>query len=88
MADYVLLHRDQIQFMSISRFSKSPAAKIADVVLCCGSNEGPYQFGSVPAKIAQLVIVDFLFQEYFHRNQESCEKNRLQIGAALAEMHF
>ena len=56
--------------------------------MCCGSNEEPYQFGSVPAKIAQLVIVDILFQEYFHRNQESCEKNRLQIGAALAEMHF
>ena len=74
VADYVLLHRDQIQFMSITRFSKSPAAKIADVVLCCGSNEGPYQFGFVPAKIAQLVTVDFLFQEYFHRNQESCEK--------------
>lgn len=77
-----------IRCILITRFSKSPAAKIADVVLCCGSNEGPYQFGSVPAKIAQLVIVDFLFQEYFHRNQESCEKNRLQIGAALAEMHF
>ena len=77
-----------IRCILITRFSKSPAAKIADVVLCCGSNEGPYQFGSVPAKIAQLVIVDFLFQEYFHRNQESCEKNRFQIGAALAEMHF
>ena len=72
----------------ITRFSKSPAAKLAEVVLCCGANEGPYQFGSVPAKIAQLVVVDFLFQEYFHRNREACEENRFRIGAALAEMHI
>lgn len=77
-----------IRCILITRFSKSPAAKLAEVVLCCGTNEGPYQFGSVPAKIAQLVIVDFLFQEYFHRNREACEENRIRIGAALAEMHI
>ena len=76
-----------IKTILITRFRKSPAAKLADVVLCCGSNEGPYQFGSVPAKIAQLVIIDFLFQEYYHRNREACEENRIRIGAALAEMH-
>lgn len=72
----------------VTRFSKSPAAKLADVVLRCGSNEGPCQFGSVPAKIAQLVVVDFLFQEYYHRNRESCEQFRLQIASALSEMHI
>ena len=77
-----------IRCILITRFRKSPAANLADVVLCCGTNEGPYQFGSVPAKIAQLVIVDFLFQEYFHRNREACEENRIRIGAALAEMHI
>ena len=77
-----------IKTILVTRFRKSPAAKLADVVLCCGSNEGPYQFGSVPAKIAQLVVIDFLFQEYYHRNREICEANRLQIGEALAEMHI
>ena len=77
-----------IKTILVTRFSKSPAAKLADVVLCCGSNEGPYQFGSVPAKIAQLVVIDFLFQEYDHRNQEACDKNRYQIGAVLADMHI
>ena len=77
-----------IKTILITRFRKSPAAKLADVVLCCGSNEGPYQFGSVPAKIAQLVVIDFLFQEYYHRNQEVCDENRMQIGEALAEMHI
>ena len=76
-----------VKTILVTRFRKSPAAKLADVVLCCGSNEGPYQFGSVPAKIAQLVVIDFLFQEYCYRNREACEANRFQIGAALAEMH-
>ena len=76
-----------IKTILVTRFLKSPAAKLADVVLCCGSNEGPYQFGSVPAKVAQLVIIDFLFQEYYCRNQEECDTTRYQIGAVLAEMH-
>ena len=77
-----------IRCILITRFSKSPAAKFADVVLSCGSNEGPYQFGSVPAKIAQLVVIDFLFQEYFSRNQEICKSNRFNIAAAMADIHI
>lgn len=76
-----------IKTILITRFPKSPAAKLADVVLRCGSNEGPFQFGSVPAKIAQLIVVDILFQEYFHRNKESCEKNIHSIASALSDMH-
>jgi DNA-binding MurR/RpiR family transcriptional regulator len=76
-----------IKTILVTRFRKSPAAKLADVVLCCGSNEGPYQFGSVPAKVAQLVIIDCLFQEYYSRNQEACDDNRFKIGAVLAELH-
>ena len=76
-----------IKTILVTRFPKSPAAKLADVVLRCGSNEGPFQFGSVAAKIAQLVIVDILFREYYSRNQESCEKNIQSIASALSNMH-
>ena len=72
----------------ITRYPKSPAAVQADVVLRCGSNEGPFQFGSVPAKVAQLMVMDMLFQEYCHRNPESSEENIQNIGAALAHMHI
>lgn len=71
----------------VTRFPKSPAAQLADVVLHCGSNETPFQFGSVPAKVAQLVLQDILYQEYMHRNRESCEENLQQIAAALTEKH-
>ncbi len=72
----------------ITRFHKSPAAKLADIVLRCGSNEGPFQFGSVPAKMAQLTIIDILYQEYCHRNREACEENTRSIAAALSGKHL
>ena len=77
-----------IKTILVTRFPKSPAAKLADIVLRCGSNEGPFQFGSVAAKIAQLVVVDVLFQEYFSRNQEACEENIQNIASALSNMHI
>ena len=48
-----------INVVLITRFHKSPMAKLSDVVLTCGSNEAPYQMGSIPAKIAQLIVIDF-----------------------------
>ena len=72
----------------VTRFSKSPAAKLADVVLRCGSNESPFQFGSVPAKVAQLVVIDILFQEYCYRNRDACEQNIQRIASALSVKHI
>ena len=77
-----------IQTVLITRYPKSPAAKLADIVLCCGSSEGPFQFGSVPAKVAQLVLMDVLYQEYLHRNRASAEENLQRIAAALSEKHI
>ena len=77
-----------IRTILITRYPKSPAASLADVVLCCGSSESPFQFGSVPAKVAQLVLMDVLFQEYFHRNQDQCEESLQRIAAALSEKHI
>ena len=77
-----------VKTILITRFDKSPDAKVADVVLRCGSNEGPFQFGSVPAKIAQLVVMDVLFQEYCYRNAESSTNNIQSIASALSGMHL
>ena len=76
-----------IRSILVTRFNKSPAASLADVVLRCGSNEGPFQAGSVAAKVAQLVVMDILYQEYCHRNRESCEENIENIASALSDMH-
>lgn len=71
----------------ITRQPKSHAAQLADIVLCCGSIESPFQFGSVPARVAQLVLLDILFNEYISRNQEQCDQSLNRIGTALANMH-
>ncbi len=72
----------------ITRYPKSPAARLADVTLCCGSNEGPFQAGSVPARIAQLVVIGVLFQEFYRRNQEECDETIQTIASALSVMHM
>ena len=77
-----------IQTVLITRYPKSPAATLADVVLCCGSSESPFQFGSVPAKVAQLVLLDVLYQEFCHRNKADCGENLQRIAAALSEKHI
>ncbi len=77
-----------IHTILVTRFAKSPAAKLASVVLRCGSNEGPFQFGSIPAKIAQLTIVDLLFQEYCHRNREACQDSVRRVADALSGKHL
>lgn len=76
-----------IHTLLITRYPKSPAAKLAELVLCCGSNESPFQFGSTPAKIAQLVVTDVVFQEYCRRNRAECEKNIQRVASALSVVH-
>lgn len=77
-----------IRTILVTRFQKSPAAKLSTVVLRCGSDESPFQLGSVQAKVAQLVVIDALFQEYCLRNQEICERNIQAIASALSVMHI
>ena len=83
-----LARQRDIRTILVTRFQKSPAAKLSEVVLCCGSNESPFQFGSVPAKAAQLVVIDVFFQEYCLRNQESCNERVQYIASALSALHI
>jgi len=72
----------------VTRFYKSPGAALADVVLQCGSNEGPLQLGSMPAKMAQLFLLDVLFHEYIRRDPEGAQRSRERIAEALTDRHL
>lgn len=72
----------------ITHFPKSPGAACADVVLQCGATEGPLQMGSVTARIAQLYIVDALYQEFCRRDPETAERNKELVAQALACKHI
>lgn len=72
----------------ITRFLKSPGAMLANVTLQCGSDEGPLQMGSIPARVAQLYIVDVLFQEFCRRDPESTQRCSELVADALTEKHM
>lgn len=68
----------------VTHFAKSPAAAFADVVLLCGSKEGPLQSGSVAAKMGLLFIIDVLFNEYCRHQPELTDQNREATANAIA----
>ena len=69
----------------VTRYSNSPASAYADVVLLCGPNEQPFQFGSASALIAQLYVVEVLLSEFVRRDPEEAERNRQSVGKALTQ---
>lgn len=72
----------------VTRYPNSPGAALADIVLPCGSTEGPLQLGSVAARIAQLYLIDVLFSEMCRRDLEQCRLHRELVADALSEKHL
>ena len=72
----------------ITRFPKSPGAAYADIVLQCGSREGPLQGGSVAARIAQLYLMDVLFHEVCRRDREGCRARQELVAEVLSDKHI
>ena len=88
LMDILTVVREQkARIILVTHFPKSPAASFADVILQCGANEGPLQLGSVPARLAQLFVVDVLFAEVCRRS-EGCQQARERVAAALAAKHI
>lgn len=83
-----VVHEQGAKTILITRFPRSPGAALADVVLQCGSNESPLEHGSVPARIAQLFLLDILFTRVALSAPDGCQANRQRIAAALADKHL
>ncbi|MGL6202096.1 MAG: MurR/RpiR family transcriptional regulator [Lachnospiraceae bacterium] len=78
----------QASVFSITRFEKSPLAQLSDITLLCGANENPYQGGSVSGKIAQLLLLDTLYNEYYRRTYNLSEQNRTQtVKSVLTKLY-
>ena len=74
------------KIVCITHFKKSPLVRYADVVLLCGSNEGPLQGGAISSKISQLFILDIVYNEYFRQNYEICKRNKELTSNAISSM--
>lgn len=57
----------------VTHFAQSPGAKLADVVLLCGTQESPLQVGAVATKVAMLYIIDLMFRVYCSRHVEESQ---------------
>lgn len=88
MLDTLKIAREQDgKVILVTRFPHSPGASLADVVLQCGANENPLQSGSIPARIAQMYLMDIVFSEYSRKNLEDAKEKRNMIANALAAKH-
>ena len=83
-----LAHQRKVRVILVTHFPKSPACAYANVVLQCGANEGPLQLGSVPARMAQLFLIDTLFTEVCRRQEGQIEQVRRDIAEALTVRHI
>lgn len=68
----------------VTRYAESPLTAYADIVLVCGANEGPFQGGSLSAKVAQLYLLDILYTEYFKQNYAVCDYNKKRTTQSIA----
>jgi DNA-binding MurR/RpiR family transcriptional regulator len=77
-----------VKVICVTRFLKSPLRSYADIALICGSNEGPLQGGSLSAKIAELYIIDVLYNECFRQDNARMVANRDKTASAILDKMY
>lgn len=71
------------KIIAVTRYTHSPLADLADIVIVCGVSEGPYQMGSMPVKTGMFFIIDVLCTEYCLRNPVSTQANKEKTSTAV-----
>lgn len=80
--------RRGVKVILISRFPKSPGGQMADVVLQCGANESPLHAGSAAARMAQLFVLEVLFQKLVESDPRKADACRESIAEAVSRKHL
>lgn len=68
----------------ITRFAKSKLTNKADVVLCCGSNEGPLDGGASSTSIVQLYLLDVLYLQFYIHHYNQANENKARTTEAIS----
>lgn len=86
MEDIMRIARSRnVPVILITHFPGSRAADFADVVLQCGYNENPLQSGSIPAKLGQMLLIEFLFYGFCQKNPKQIADSRAATAEAVAQ---
>lgn len=72
------------KIICITRFARTQLTNLADVVLLCGSNEGPLQGGSLSTTFAQLYLLDVLYLQYFIKHYEKSKENKAKTTESIS----
>lgn len=80
-----LAREQRVKIILVTHYKDSPAAAYADLILLCGSKEGPLEMGSVAAKMGQLLLIDILYHEYCAKNPQMTSSNRDISTHAIAK---
>lgn len=68
----------------ITRYARSPITNFADLVLQCGSNEGPLDGGASSTIMVQLYIIDVLYLQYFIKHNDECRINKSKTTESIS----
>lgn len=79
-----IIKRNGSKIICITKFAKSQIAGLSDVVLLCGSNEGPLQGGALSTTFAQLYLLDVLYLKYFVDHFEKSKENKAKTTEAIS----
>ena len=69
----------------ITHHAKSPITKLSDHVLLHGSKEGPYEGGLLSSKMAQLIVIDVLYNAVFKRVTDLALSKKEITSKAISE---
>lgn len=68
----------------VTRDIHSHLAVISDIVLLCGSNEGPLEGGAASTSMVQLYILDILYLQYFTKYYRQSKLNKGKTTEAIS----
>lgn len=68
----------------MTRFAKSKLTAGADVVLRCGSNEGPLDGGASSTSIVQLYLLDVLYLQFYVHHYNQANENKARTTEAIS----
>ncbi len=80
--------QDIFERISSRYFELTASERRADLVLQCGSREGPLQAGSVEARIAQLFVMDLLLPRSAAWTRRGTAARQERVAEALARKHL
>lgn len=71
-----ILEKSECKIILVTRYPSTPLAKKASTVLQCGSNESSLRSGSVQARIAQLFVIELLYEYFIASSPDEMKSQR------------